>query len=373
MKRLLEREATGALLTDTQVTRPTHEGGRATLTAAGCHIYAGGHTVGVKQAGFDVRLHLEEGSFGAETARRNLGVEVRLNASAEAGDFDLVEWWPRDVGQVDWLFGNPPCAAWSTMSAGTTKVRGEKSDYVGCTERLFALATAARPTVFSWECVTQVLKAGRSYVDRKAAAMRDLGYEVHEVVFDAADCGLPSRRKRFFFVASKVRLEFERPAEPHVTPREAWARTAAAGFDPGPGCIGGEEVKLLKTMPKGRGRVRDYAISVGSSLRPFASNMRLGFDELAPTIAGGAHYYHPEEPRYLTVREQQVLAGYPPDYEFVCSLSQRYLQIGRGVSPPAARWLGRHVAAGLRAGRRARRGEVFRWDFLRKEGGRGAT
>lgn len=346
-------------------------------TALGCHIYAGGHTLGVRQAGFDVPIHLEEGPFGVETAVKNLGVEVRVGRSVRAASavcaapdrvsagLDLSSWRAHEFrGCVDWLYGNPPCAAFSTLGVGA-RVRGEASDYVRCTERLFALIDVVEPTVFSWECVTGALTAGRAFVERMIASVHALGYDVHGVVLDAADCGLPSHRRRFFFVASKVEVAFERPAAPRTTPRGAWAAMAARGFPIGEGRASGNEVKLVASMPPGWGRVRDHAIKIGSKLRPFASRRRLGFDELAPTIAGGPDYYHPTEPRYLTVREQQVLAGYPPEYEFIGSIHQRYAQIGKAVTPPAARWLGGQVARALDAGVKVglKRRSVF-WDFL---------
>jgi len=327
------------------------------FTAIGCHVYAGGHTLGARQAGFDAPVHLEEWPFGVETSQKNLGVEVRVAAGAAGGDVSA--WRAEEFeGCVDWLYCNPPCAAWSTLGIGA-KARGEASHYVRCIERCFGLVPVVKPTVFSWECVTGAATHGAAFVDRMVADVHALGYDTHGVVLDAADCGLPSHRKRFFFVASKVLLAFEKPAVPRVTAREAWAAMAAAGYDAGPGRTSGNEVKLLETMPKGFGRVRDHAKAVGSHLRPFGSRRRLGMDLVAPTIAGGADYYHPEEPRYLTVREQQVLAGYPPDYEFVGSLYQKYAQIGKAVTPPAARWLGLQVARGLAANvpvdRRARR------------------
>jgi hypothetical protein len=165
--------------------------------ALGAHIYAGGHTLGVRATKrFDTGVHLEEGTFGAETSRRELGVEVRVGMDC---------WNPSAFrGGVDWLYSNPPCAAWS--SAGTR--RGAAHDLARHTERVFDLMPAVKPTVFSWECVTNVATAGKEFVLERARQAIGWGYDVHLVTLEVADLGLPSMRKRFFFVASKVAMQF---------------------------------------------------------------------------------------------------------------------------------------------------------------------
>ena len=45
-------------------------------TAVGMHIFAGGFSVGVQQAGFEVACHLETSAYGVQTARDNLKIPV---------------------------------------------------------------------------------------------------------------------------------------------------------------------------------------------------------------------------------------------------------------------------------------------------------
>lgn len=314
--------------------------------ALGAHIYAGGHTLGVRATKrFDTLAHLEEGAFGAETSRKNLGVEVRVGMDQWKADL-----WRNDV---DWLYTNPPCAAWS--SAGTR--RGAAHDLARHTERVFDLIPEVRPTVFSWECVTNVATAGKEFVLERARQALGWGYDVHLVTLEVADLGLPSMRKRFFFVASKVAMEFPLPFARRTTVREAWKDLPA---DRGPGAgASAEEVKLLKLMPVGQhnGSLRNFvdndlraaAEKYGLKIRPAFSQKRLRWDEPSYTVMGGSHLWHPDEPRRITILEQQVLAGYPADYKFSGSIQNQYAEIGKAVTLPAARWLATAVAGSLDA------------------------
>ncbi len=84
-------------------------------TAVGIHIYAGGFTVGVKQAGFDVLCHLEIGKYGVASVKANWpALPVHIGE----------ENWPlKDLAkkEVDLLYSNPPCAIFSV--AGTLPSR----------------------------------------------------------------------------------------------------------------------------------------------------------------------------------------------------------------------------------------------------------
>ncbi len=342
-------------------------------TALGAHIYAGGHTVGVRAAGFDAPVHLEEWTFGVATAIKNLGVEVRVGQE---------NWRAREFqGCVDWLYSNPPCAAWSMAGKREHWAKDARPEH---TQRCFALIEEVEPAVFSWECVARAAKAKDFQRDR-VAYCHERGYDVHAILLDVADCGLPSRRRRFFFVASRIEFDAVRPDKTPSTPRLAWA-----GVDPGPEVPTDPGTRLvLEGMPTGKGSLADHFMLTRSQQtrkewyqsghrsskegvvkgRPGFMNRRLGWDEPAFTVAGGQHLFHPDEPRSLTVREQQLLLGYPADYEFVCPPKQAYAQIGKAVTPVAARWLGEQVMRAVRHGDpvRGRKPMTVLWDFLDKK------
>lgn len=351
-----------------KIARPEDDG---RPTALGCHIYAGGFSLGIREAGFRLLGHLEEGPFGADTSRRNLGIPVWEDPRLWRGI-------ARRHRGCSWLYGNPPCSSWSQagVKIDTSKNvrRWAQEPATDCTRRLFSLIKYAEPTVFTWESVAAAMVNGREFVDERCEEVVSLGYRVYRVLIDGAYCGLPQHRRRFFFVASKVKIPFHRPSMQPLTVREAWTDME----DPGeksrpPDCVR----DILRGMPKGvkgsltkwwmrdwLGREDEMPRNPRTGLvlgRPGFLNTRVGWDQIAPTITGGSNYYHPDEPRALTVLEQQLLCGYPIDYEFVGP--SKFGQVGKAVLPPPARWLALQVKVGLSLGVTASPGVTDR-DFL---------
>src|SRR5688572_17460201 len=101
-------------------------------TALGAYVFAGGFTLGVKNH-FDVQCVYEATPYGVATARRNQP-EIPVHVGFE-------NWELPDARSVDFVYGNPPCAAWSPagskLQPGTRDWR--KDDRVDCTRRHFSL------------------------------------------------------------------------------------------------------------------------------------------------------------------------------------------------------------------------------------------
>ena len=188
--------------------------------ALGYHIYAGGFSLGVRRAGFQLVGHLEDWNFGVETSKKNLGIPVWTPDSQ----------WDEPLGKyhsVPLLYGNPPCASWSQagqkiLDTEKNKDRWKHDSRTDCTRKLFSLVEKIEPKILIWECVAAAMKNGLEFVNEQADYMRSLGYEVHLTLFNAMDLDVPQTRKRFFFVASKYRFEIEKPAVAHVLPGEMW-------------------------------------------------------------------------------------------------------------------------------------------------------
>ncbi len=85
------------------------------MKAIGSHIFAGGFTIGVKKH-FNVLAHFEGDGYGADTFSLNY---------PEIPVFVGPENWPTgDYKDVDFIYGNPPCAPWSTLGSGNKGADG---------------------------------------------------------------------------------------------------------------------------------------------------------------------------------------------------------------------------------------------------------
>lgn len=72
-----------------------------------------------------------------------------------------------------------------------------------------------------------------------------------------------------------------------------------------------------------------------------------GISRLSPSLENAdthGRYLHPEHDRLLSVREMSLLQGFPPDYQFMGSLSCRYNCIGDSVPPLFSKILAKHLS-----------------------------
>ncbi len=357
---------------------------RATLarevpTGLGIYIFAGGFTVGIKRAGFEVLAQLEEGMYGVETTRANHpGLEVEPNVDA----WDLARFRDR----VDLVYCNPPCAPFSNAGISAKKV-GNMANWwrhdprVGCITKSFAALGAVRPRVWVWESVQMAFKRGRDLVDELTEAALDLGYSASYVLMNALHLGVPQKRPRFFCVFHDIEIPWEYPDWKNLpTPTVRDALAPIDGID--------REETVFAPMPK-RDEDLITRLKPGENLRrlweienppetwernergqvrgrPRFLDSRLVFDLPAPTFTGGATKFHPTENRYVTMLEQQLICGYPLEYKFIAkNLATKYAQTAQAVMPPVGEWLGRQIHRGLE-NLIPQQGQVWLRDFAKE-------
>lgn len=339
-------------------------------TAIGIYIYAGGFTIGVQRAGFEVPAHFEEGPFGAKTSRDNLGVDVHEDPLA----WPVAEW----RGKVDFAHSNPPCAPWSNAGKVVDGKRG--AAYMGdsrleCVERSFDAAMEMRVGAWAWESVARTADLATEYIAAIAKRAGRRGYETTVCTLDAVHVGAPQYRRRTFVIVHDRQLELvlpDRYIERPVTVREAW-RAAKPAPVPRPN-VSPSTAKWLHKVPQGGKLNKTYNDLFAAhdkrnvTGRPGFLQRRLAWDKPAFTITGGAHHYHPTEPRYASVPEEAVLCGFPADYAFAGGTSIQYAQVGKGVTVQAGDWLGRAVRDMLQNKKVREPGRVNRVDLLRGRG-----
>lgn len=338
------------------------------LRALAANVFAGGFALGVRKH-FDVVAHFEESDYGVATVHKNFpDLPIHYPHSE----------WPVDdpeFNELDFIFGNPPCAAWSV--AGYTKNRGKDKwktdDRVNCTVRHFELLEKLQPTVWATESVTQAYSKGQEFLRGLEARALALGYNVYYVLHDTKWHGVAQSRKRFFMVCSKVAIGWPAPNwAPPMTVPECLKEVTPTRLD---WTVKIEPLvaKWLKDtyfeMPAGE-KVRDYwerfvpkdqwqYAEDGHVIgRPSFGHRRLPIDKPADAFVGYA-LIHPTEPRFITVNEGAALCGFPPDYEIVANApGAAFSLIARGVCPPIGSWLAGIVAEAIKKGTKLERPTV---------------
>jgi DNA (cytosine-5)-methyltransferase 1 len=325
----------------------SHKGLTAIDLFSGC----GGLTQGLKDAGFKVLAAVELEEFSSKTYRVNHPDVCLVQA-----DIRILE--PKQLlaniglrpGQLDLLAGCPPCQGFSTMRTlnGSMSVDDERN---GLLLEFLRIIEAVRPKSIMMENVPGLAndKIFKSFVRRLAK----LGYRGTFEVLNTANYGVPQRRRRLIYLASR-----NRSVAPALPLKAAMTVRDAIGNLPKPGKTGdklhdsmpnhSDKVKaLIKAIPKNGGSREslpaEFKLKCHKKFDGFRDVYgRMAWDEQSPTITSGCcnpskgRFLHPSQNRAITLREAALLQGFPKGYSFptVENRSATALMIGNALPPP---------------------------------------
>lgn len=340
-------------------------------TVVDCFAGAGGLSLGLVGAGWRPILAFDHDPLACETYRRNLGGHVvhRDLGAVVANGVDL---------RPDLVAGGPPCQGFSTQRRGPAE--DKRNDLVGA---YFEFAVSLKPAVILMENVPGVLgergKAGMAQVHRRLA---DHGYEFAAEVVQAADFGLPQRRRRAIVVAwdpSRSKpfafSDLERSSPRTVRDAIADLPEPTLDFADHPTYPNHVRVRMsernierISHVPPGGGRLNipehlRLACHRDSAHRHLDVYGRLSWDEPAGTITAmfdnftRGRFAHPDQDRNLTNREGARIQSFPDEFVFAGPKKDVARQIGNAVPPHLARVIGRQLRRMIR-GDDARRGRV---------------
>ena len=304
-------------------------GSKSKLRAIDLFAGCGGLTVGLKRAGFKVLGAVDIDPLATKTYRYNhRGVRVwetdisRLPVAAVMRELGLRR------GSLDLLAGCPPCQGFSSMRTlnGGKRIRDEQNDLLFEFQRF---VNVLRPKAIMLENVPRLSKNWRlrSFTDYLAR----LGYECEKGILDAADFGVPQRRKRFILVA----LRRGSPRFAESDPKRTTVRDTIKSL-PRPGTSNdalhdfpedrAEHVKaIIRCIPKDGGSRSSLnrQLKCHQDFDGFRDVYgRMSWDSVSPTITGGCvnpskgRFLHPSQHRAITLREAALLQSFPPKYRF---------------------------------------------------------
>lgn len=352
---------------------------------------AGGLSMGLTQAGFEVALANEiDANFAATYQLNHAGTRL-LTCDVASVDFGEFAQELRASGrQVSLVSGGPPCQGFSTV--------GSKREHDGRNSLFFEFLRAVRELDAQFVLFENVAgfkslyggKAYRTLLDN----LDEIGYDTVSGVLDASDFGLPQIRLRTIVAGWKRGLpRVQLPPPTHADSPDLFgaaeklvlmdalsdlppleANDEKHAYDGPPrnefqaACRASTEVltehnsanygqrmrQILAAVPPG-GSVEDLPIA----LRPkgYFKNTyaRLHPDRPSPTITrnfgtpSSSRCIHPFQARALSTREGARLQGFPDDYQFVGSKGSKNLQIGNAVPPLLGLVVGRQIIEAIRA------------------------
>ncbi len=162
---------------------------------AGIDLFAGagGFSLGMEWGGIDVRAAVEYDASAALTYRMNHRRTVLLKQDIRTlSGIDLLRAARLKDGELDLLFGSPPCQGFSTSN---TVNRGLDNPNSKLMNEFIRLTKETTPRVFLIENVPGLLSY-KDFFIMLLGALENIGYAVRFLIMDAASYGVPQHRKR---------------------------------------------------------------------------------------------------------------------------------------------------------------------------------
>lgn len=374
-------------------------------TAVDLFCGAGGMSLGLRDAGFNVVMGVDQDAESIETHRSLFpGLSVRWDLSDPAVVDRVASIVER--GHISLVAGGPPCQPFSSAGRGLirhlveTGRRDERDERRELWRSFLAVIEKALPPAVLMENVPDMaLDPDMTILRTMVGRLESLGYSVATRVLETWRYGVPQFRERLFLVALHARDAFAWPAEAgsRVTVANAIGDLPAVegGARPDGGAEGYWDYGGPRTAFQRRARenvradasdrVHDHITrpvreddrevflqmdsktkytDIPAELRRYRDDIftdkykRLDPNDLSRTITAhiardGYWYIHPTQPRTLTIREAARIQTFRDDIRFAGPPSSAFRQIGNAVPPLMAEHLGRAILESLGQRRRS--------------------
>lgn len=341
-----------------------------TPTALDLFCGAGGLSLGLRRAGFDVVAAVDHDAAAVRTYQRNLGSHVRRASIYDLKPHDLLRELGMTPGECVLLTGGPPCQGFSVQRRGS-----DEDPRNHLVLEFLRFVEGVLPRFFVMENVAGLnSKRGRPFLDEIFRRVEAIGYHCRLEKLDAGAFGVPQFRSRVFLVGEGATggppvFRFPVPVNPHLrrTVRDAIGDLPSPPADGSPhqgvpnhyreANLSALNIERIKHVPQGGGRehLPEHLQLPCHRNNPSHRHMdvygRLSWDAPAGTITAmfdsftRGRFGHPEEHRSITLREGARLQTFPDDFVFEGSREECARQIGNAVPPLLAELLGRAVIA----------------------------
>jgi DNA (cytosine-5)-methyltransferase 1 len=341
---------------------------------------AGGFSLGAIAAGFRIALAVDNNAHACSSYQKNIVLKAKGKTKIINGDLgllsakDLIKQSPELQHNCDLIIGGPPCQGFSSHRLRDTGVGDPRNSLL---LRYFEIVSVLTPKFFLVENVPGLLwPRHRNWLDKFYAMATASGYQVSEATpVNAADYGIPQRRKRVFILGTRKdisRAAFPPPAThcdpdtasqqellPWVPVKGVFKDSKIAGDPNDVHMRHNAELRLaFKSTPINGGS----RLQSGRTLRchtkhdgHFDVYGRIDPSMPAPTMTTACinpskgRFVHPTAPHGITIRQAARIQTFPDWFVFEGGLMASGEQIGNAVPPMLAEILLRSLREQLRA------------------------
>lgn len=330
----------------------------------------GGTSVGLRAAGLEVVLGLDNDRDAAKTFKTNFPKSAFVEADICHLSTESLEPYLENTEHPLLFSGCAPCQPFSKQN--TTWKRDD--DQFSLLFEFFRFVEHYLPQFVFVENVPRlgqtVAKGKRRMITIFIELLESLGYQVSHGVLQAQDYGVPQRRKRLVLVAGLgQRVDLPRtthgPGSPHSEYSAVWDWIGDL-----PQIEAGEEhsnvpnhraarlselnLQRIQATPIGGGRrdwpqelhlechSKEYRGHTDVYGRMHKNRPASGLTTRCISLSNG-RFGHPEQHRAISVREAACIQTFPRDFLFHGNLNSMARQIGNAVPPLLAQRVGEHI------------------------------
>jgi DNA (cytosine-5)-methyltransferase 1 len=247
-----------------------------------------------------------------------------------------------DINDVDIVIGSPPCEPFTGANPKREKNPLDRlyKDPMGqLTLHFIRIVGAIKPRIFVMENVPAIMDDGLERALRME--FRRIGYnKVFFNILRAEDYGTPSHRLRVFI--SNIRINPKRTRK-RISVEEALKELPPPGSGYPPNHDPPPSLSIRKLRRISRLGWGSALIYYEGATKRLPNLIRLDPRRIAPTVLGSSRFIHPYENRFLTVREQARLMGFPDTFIFVGGRDEQYNLVGEAVPVPLAKAIAEYI------------------------------
>ena len=354
------------------------------IKVVGLFSGCGGLDLGFKQAGYDI--------IWANDILRDACETYKLNIGNHIVNEDITKVNLETIPSADVIVGGPPCQGFSGIGK-----RDPNDDRSALVYSYLNVVDKIQPKIFLFENVTGIKSSkasdGSKVIDNLKKAFEDIGYYINIHTLNAADYGVPQKRKRVFIIGNKLGADITAPTQTHfenASDKKQWISSFEAISDlESPTENGNIKYKhepicdyqslmrknsnetTLQIIPyssptdkeiirhvKPGGNYMDipdevstkrimYFKSTGGRtttygrLEPEKPNYTLNTHFNRPNIGCNIHY---NEDRMITIREGLRFQSFPDDFHLKSKTKRNYyVQVGNAVPPLLSKAWAEHL------------------------------
>jgi len=354
------------------------------IKVVGLFSGCGGLDLGFKQAGYDI--------IWANDILRDACETYKLNIGNHIVNEDITKISLETIPSADVIVGGPPCQGFSGIGK-----RDPNDDRSALVYSYLDVVNKIQPKIFLFENVTGIKSSkasdGSKVIDNLKKTFEDIGYHINIFTLNAADYGVPQKRKRVFIIGNKLGINITAPNQTHfdnVSNKKQWISSFEAISDlESPNEEGNIKYKheptchyqslmrknssettlqitpyssptdkeIIKHVKPG-GNYMDIPDAVSTKrimyfkstggrtttygrLDPEKPNYTLNTHFNRPNIGCNIHY---NEDRMITIREGLRFQSFPDDFHLISKTKRNYyVQVGNAVPPLLSKAWAEHL------------------------------